>query len=160
MTLTQQTLLNAFNYKDGVLYWKNPTSKSVKIGDTVGCNSNGYRLICINKQFIHAHRAIFIMHHGYLPLIVDHIDGNKANNKIENLRQATKAENAWNSKIHKHNTSGIRGVSWNKQTSKWRAAINVNGKALHLGRFNDIKDAENAVKLARQTYHGQFARHQ
>jgi hypothetical protein len=160
MTITQQTLLNAFEYKEGILYWKNPTSRSVKVGDKVGCNNNGYRLLCINKQYIHAHRAIFIMHHGYSPEIVDHIDNNKSNNKIENLRPATKAENAWNSKIHKHNTSGIRGVSWNKQTNKWRAAINVNGKALHLGRFNDIKDAENAVKLARQTYHGQFARHQ
>lgn len=160
MTLTQQTLLNAFEYKDGVLYWKNPTSVSVKTGDEAGCNNNGYRLISINKQYIHAHRAIFMMHHGFMPEIVDHIDGNKSNNRIENLRAANKAQNAWNSKLHKHNTSGIRGVSWNKQTNKWRAAIMANGKILHLGRFNDIKDAENAVKLARQVHHGHFSRNE
>jgi len=158
MTITQQTLLNAFLYKDGVLYWKISPSPSVKIGAIAGCLNNGYTLISINKTYIHAHRAIFLMHHGFLPEIVDHIDGNRSNNQLNNLRAATKAQNAWNSKLHKHNTSGVRGVSWNKQTKKWRAAINVNGKALHLGRFNDIKEAENAVKLARETYHGHFAR--
>lgn len=158
MALTQQILLETFEYKDGILYWKNPTSRSVKVGDEVGCNNNGYKLTSVNGKYIQNHRAIFLMHHGYLPDYVDHIDGNKSNNKIENLRAVTKAQNAWNSKLHSTNKSGIRGVSWNKQTNKWRVAINVDGKAIHLGRFSDIKDAQKVIESARIQYHGQYAR--
>jgi hypothetical protein len=159
MTLTQEILLEAFEYKEGILYWKNPTSRSVKIGNEVGCkNSNGYRLASIKGKYIQTHRAIFLMHYGYLPEYVDHIDGNKSNNKVENLRAVTKAQNAWNSKLPSTNKSGIRGVSWNKQTNKWRVAINVNGRAIHLGRFSDIKDAQKVIESARIQYHGQYAR--
>ena len=59
------------------------------------------------------------MFNDYIPNIVDHIDGNSSNNCIENLRDANKAQNGWNSKLNKNNSSGIRGVSWNKQTKKW-----------------------------------------
>jgi hypothetical protein len=158
MTLTQEILLKAFEYKDGNLYWKNPTSRSVKAGDEVGCNNNGYRLARVKGKYIQTHRAIFLMHFGYLPEIIDHIDGNKSNNKIENLRAATKAQNAWNSKIASNNKSGIRGVSWNKQTSKWKVAINVDGRAIHLGRFSNIKDAQKVIESARIQYHGKYAR--
>jgi len=62
---------------------------------------------------------IFLYHHGYLPKFVDHIDGNKKNNRIENLREATKSQNAMNQKVSTRNTSGIKGVMWHKRDKKW-----------------------------------------
>ena len=85
MTITQQTLLECLEYIDGKLYWKKPTSVSTKVGQEAGCNNNGYRLLKLNKQFIQTHRAIFLMHYGFLPEIVDHIDGNKLNCRRNNL---------------------------------------------------------------------------
>ena len=80
------------------------------------------------------------------------------NNSIENLRDATKAENAWNSKLHKNNTSGVKGVSWNKQTKKWKAEIRANGYSSFLGRFNTLDDAKIAIEKARKNLHQEFSR--
>lgn len=157
MNITIEKIKTHFEYKDGNLYWKKPTSRTVKIGNLAGCESNGYRIIRINGKYIYMHQAIYLLFHGYIPKIIDHVDNNRKNSKIENLREATKAQNAWNAKLNCRNTSGVRGVSWNKQTKKWRAALMVNGKSLHLGRFSDIQDAENAVKLARKQHYGNYS---
>ena len=100
------------------------------------------------------------MHHGYLPKYVDHIDGNRLNNRIENLRPATAIENAYNCKMSKNNTSGVKGVSWNKGTKKWEANINIAGVRFNLGHFETLEKAKEAIDVCRTEAHGKFARHE
>ena len=89
---------------------------------------------------------------------IDHIDGNRLNNCIENLREATASQNGQNKKLSKNNTSGIKGVYFTKW-NKWVAQLKINNKIIYLGSFDDIKLAEIAVKEARSKNHGVFARH-
>ena len=94
-----------------------------------------------------------------MPSYVDHIDGDKTNNKIENLREATVSQNRFNSKLQSNNKSGVKGVHFNKNYKKWIAQITVNYKVLYLGSYDDIELAELVVQEARSTKHGVFARH-
>lgn len=86
----------------------------------------------------------------------DHIDRNPFNNKSENLRVATKSQNAMNSRLRRDNISGYRGVSWSKQKKKWRSTININKAQKHLGFFDSIRDADIAYKNAAKDLFGEF----
>jgi len=86
----------------------------------------------------------------------DHINGDKQLNTIENLRTCTTAENMRNRSMQKNNTSGYKGVFWSIRGKKWRAQITVNKKAIHLGLFDDPKEAYEAYKLAADAYFGDF----
>lgn len=88
---------------------------------------------------------------------VDHKDGTLDCRK-SNLRICTQAENNRNQKIRKDSVSGIKGVYWHKQSSRWRAEIQINKKSKTLGNFRDIKDAEKAYAEASVKYHGEFGR--
>ena len=99
------------------------------------------------------HRIVWAMHYGQWPTkALDHIDGNRANNAITNLREVTVAENLKNKRMQKNNTSGHMGVSWDKSRSMWRAKIQVNGKVLLLGRHANIEDAIAARQAAEVEY--------
>jgi hypothetical protein len=87
-------------------------------------------------------------------------NGNNSNNNIENLRPATVPQNQWNRKLDSSNTSGIKGVCWDKNTNKWISYVRKHGKNVYLGRFDTIQEAEKAVKIGRTTLHGEFARHE
>lgn len=89
---------------------------------------------------------------------IDHVNGNRLDNRICNLRDATHAENQRNSKRPKSNTSGIKGVYWDKRSKKWGAHIRFGNKMLNLGRFSEKEDAAAAYKLAALKYHGDFAK--
>ena len=96
---------------------------------------------------VYTHHVIFFIEYGYPPVFdIDHIDRNKLNNKIENLRDVRTAINCKNSTMKKNNTSGITGVVWDKSFGKWKAQAVVNGKCKYLGRYLHIDDAELAVK--------------
>lgn len=99
------------------------------------------------------------MHHGYLPDVIDHIDGDILNNKIENLRPATHTQNMRNTKLSSRNNSGVKGVNWDKKSNKWRVHISVDGKTKTFGRFKDMELAELIAIEARDKYYGEFARH-
>lgn len=88
---------------------------------------------------------------------VDHINGFGLDNRRENLRLATAAENGRNRKKSKNNTSGYKGVHWDKHHRKWRAKIMINGRRLHLGHFADPADAARAYDNAAVLYYGDFA---
>lgn len=90
--------------------------------------------------------------------IVDHVDGNGLNNQRINLRSATRSENARNSRRHRDNTSGFKGVSWNKAKQKWRAYITLNGKEKHLGLFSTAEAARDAYAAANALMHGEFGK--
>lgn len=90
---------------------------------------------------------------------IDHKDGNPRNNQLLNLRPATNTQNQMNSKIQSNNKSGYKGVYWCKLMQKWKARIQVNGKRIHLGYFDDPKEAHEAYCTAADQYFGEFARH-
>lgn len=89
---------------------------------------------------------------------VDHIDNNGLNNQRYNLRVATHWQNLANRALQKNNTSGYRGVSWSKQANKWWAQIYVDSRTVHLGLFDDVKDAAKAYNDAAIERYGEFAR--
>lgn len=157
--VTKELLHELFEYKDGELYWKIARS-GIKINQKAGSlKPNAYVLIKINRKIYGAHRLIFLMHYGYLPINVDHIDCNPSNNKIENLREATRNQNNYNVKKRKDNTSGIKNVVWKKSNKKWVVQIMVNNKNKHIGCFDNLEFAELVAIEARNKYHGNFANH-
>lgn len=159
--ITQEKLKELFNYKDGKLFWKVKKSARTYIGDEAGSKnkSTGYLNIFIDSKSYKAHRLIFLFHHGFLPKYLDHIDGNRMNNKIENLRECTAAQNQWNQKTSTRNTSGIKGVEWCEDKKLWRGVVTVAGNRCHLGYFKNSELARKAVYEFRELRHGEFANH-
>ena len=156
--LDVDTARSIFEYRDGVLYWKVRTSNRVRVGYPVGSLEQGYLKTSVLGQRMLVHRIIFLIHHGYLPDIVDHVDCNPLNNCIDNLRAATNNQNKHNGKMRVNNTSGVKGVYWNNQKGKWQAQICVDGRTRNLGRYDLLSEAESVVKAARADLHKEFAR--
>ena len=159
--ITKDYLNYLFNYKDGELYWKNKTSPFVNIviNQKAGCVSkDGYKKIAINKKSYGTHRIIFMMFNGYMPDQVDHKDNNPANNKIENLREATISQNMQNAVISKRNKSGIKGVNFHKASKQWIVRLSINNVRKYFGTYNDIDYAKFVADAMRYKYHGKFAR--
>ncbi|MGE1562170.1 HNH endonuclease [Pantoea septica] len=105
-----------------------------------------------------AHRAAWALHYGEIPKQhVDHIDGDKKNNRIENLRLCTHNQNQHNQGIRATNTSGYKGVSFMKAINKWHAQICCNSKVMHLGSYENKEDAAHAYDQAAMKFHGEFA---
>jgi hypothetical protein len=145
-TLSQDLLCEIFEYKDGELYWKTRTSIRIVIGKKVGyLDKDGYTYTRINGKYYGIHRLIFMMFNGYVPELIDHIDRNPTNNRIENLRSVTKSENALNSKISSTNTTGVKGVSWHKAAQKYHARITINGVCINLGLHKHLQEAKKAI---------------
>ena len=142
-----------FYYKDGDLYWKKNNRKA-------GClKPTGYIVVEVNNKNMMAHRLIWMYHFGKVDKFIDHIDGNKSNNKIENLRLATKSQNCLNKKISILNTTGCKGVRLRKDSGKYEARITYNKKQMILGCFDDLKLADLVATEARNKYHKEFANH-
>lgn len=159
-TLTKEIVNNLFDYQNGKLFWKYSAAKRTCIGDLAGCsNGNGYLRVVINYKHYYVHRIIFLMHHGYLPKFIDHIDGNRNNNKVENLREATHSENARNQKTPVNNSSGYKNVFWHKTKKSWVVCISLNNKLHHFGNYQNLTDAIQVAKESRNLLHKNFARH-
>ncbi len=97
------------------------------------------------------------MHYGYLPNYIDHINNISTDNRIENLREANKSENNYNSKLRITNVSGAKNVCWNKKQKKWIVSLGVNNQIKYFGSFNDFELADLVAIEARSKYHKQFA---
>ena len=140
---SQAELREMFDYRDENLYWK-VRGMGRQMDKPAGCidNSTGYRRIRIGGRLYRAHRLVWLWHNGFdAEHILDHIDKDKANNNINNLREATQVCNLRNTEIRSDNRSGVKGVSWHKASSKWRAQIMVRGKPIHLGSYHEMFDA-------------------
>lgn len=159
MTITPLKLHELFEYKDGNLYRK-INRKAYKAGSKAGSiDRYGYTSIRIEGKNYLAHRLIYLMHHGNMPKFIDHIDGDKTNNKIENLRPCELVQNSWNAKISVKNTSGVKNVMWHKRDCKWQVTVSIGGRQKHFGYYDDLDLAELVAIEARNKYHKQFARH-
>lgn len=158
---SQQELHKFFKYKEGCLYWKIKPRNSAKIGDKVGyLDSKGYVILKLNNLPYKMHRIIWVYHYDTISsnLQIDHIDGNKANNMIENLRLATNSQNNFNNKrAYGNSKSNILGVHWCKTKRKWVSQICKNKKPIHLGYFVNQEDAIAARKTAELQYFAEFA---
>jgi hypothetical protein len=155
--LTQKYMKELFDYREGNLIWKVRKANIINIGDIAGyIKDNGYRYIRIDGKNYRAHRLIYLYHYGYLPNEIDHIDRNRSNNRIDNLRPATQSENKRNRGSYKNSSSCYKGVSWCKSLCKWQASIYVNGKAKHLGYFIYEKEAAHTYDKVAIEYYGEF----
>ena len=117
-----------------------------------------YRVIEILGRNYPAHRLAWLSIHGvWPPGEIDHRDGNGLNNQLANLRVATRAENARNMGTRKNNTSGLKGVHWDKAREKWLAQIMVKGRHIYLGRFDTAQAAHLVYLEAAKHHFGEFA---
>ena len=158
--LTYEEAHKFFEYKDGELYWKENPKYHSKKGQKVGYQTKkGYVKLGLHKVHYYVHRIIYLMHHKVCPAQIDHIDNNKANNRIENLREATTQQNSCNEKLRSTNTSGVKGVYFNKRKQQWHARVSHFYKEIHVGYFKTLEEAEKAVKEKRAEIHKEFANH-
>lgn len=111
-----------------------------------------YLRTMINGSYIYVHRIIWVIMTREQPLDIDHIDGDGLNNKWENLRSVHHSVNGKNQKTHSTNTSGISGITYRKDSGKWRARITVDDKSISIGTYRDKQDAIQARKEAEIKY--------
>lgn len=111
------------------------------------------RRSCKLKKTIYMHRVIMNPPNN---LNIDHINHNGLDNRKENLRMCNQSQNLGNSRISKHNTSGMKGVCWDKRNKKWIVRIKIYGKNKHLGRFKDKNSAKNVYEKAAKQHFGSF----
>jgi len=174
---TGKELRQLFRYDDetGRLYWRERTghSREVQIFNTQFAGKEAgwifkpirgtdpYRQVCIrhNNKNVHyrAHHIIWAMHHDRWPRIVDHDNGDTLDNKIGNLREATQGQNNANAKRHKNNTSGYKGVFYNKWNKTWCASTGIDGKCIRKN-FKTIEEAIEFRKKIAKKMHGDFYR--
>jgi len=142
-----------FNLETGIVTNRIRTAQRTKVGEEAGClNLYGYRQICINGRLCLTARVIWFFVKGEWPANIDHINHDRSDNRLINLRSVTKAENNRNMSKRSDNTSGVTGVYWNKQRNKWVAHIQVGGKNNHLGYFTNLADAATARAAAKVEY--------
>lgn len=116
--------------------------------------AHGYLHVKLHGKKYMAHRLAWLLHTGSRPSQqLDHINGVRDDNRIDNLRECTPAENQQNLTKYKNNSSGVQGVCWHKRDEKWMARINVDGKCINLGYFNTVEEATAARAAAKQKYH-------
>lgn len=154
--LTYEEAHRLFTYKDGCLYWKVSGNRR-RVGMIAGTRTgDGYISIKINYRLHRAHRIIWVMHQKEPAAFIDHIDGDQLNNRIENLRAATHAQNCRNRRVRHDSKSGVKGVT--RKKGKWYTCVILDGKRYSAGYFVDKEDAIAAVDKLRKELHGEFAR--
>jgi hypothetical protein len=167
-SLTAAQLRAALDYepRTGMFIWKQrePGGKlNTWAGRRAGCHKKGpahdYIVIRINYQLYRAHRLAVLWMTGKWPEFeVDHRDGDPLNNRWKNLRVATSSQNKMNARKRSDNTSGYKGVWFEKRRNQWVAEIMVNERKRHVGLFTTIEEARAAREAAARALHGKFAR--
>ncbi len=125
-------------------------------------NRGGYLqiVLCKNSKLktlpVHRLTAIAFIPNPENKINIDHIDNNRLNNNVDNLRWATTQENAWNRQITCKNKSGVKGISFDKRYQKWRSRMTIDGHDIHLGYFETIEEATEARQLKANQVFGVF----
>jgi hypothetical protein len=160
MQVTQELLKELFTYcqDSGRLINRVNRGKAKSGDESGGLDNKGYRRVRVLGERYGAHRLIWLYVHGVWPKEhIDHINGDRADNRLENLREATFSENMRNRKVQTNNKSGFKGVSFSKKNCKWEAHIKVNRKITHLGLFKTPEAAHEAYCQAAKQLHKNFA---
>lgn len=161
--ITLDELKHSLNYdpETGFFWWKSSGSgrnltKPAGAIDMTGYVHIGFKDMLSGKvRRYKAHRLAFLYVHGRWPVEMDHINGNRSDNRIANLREVTHVQNMQNREKLPTNTSGFKGV--NRHEGRWVARILVNKKRVHLGRFDTPEEAYQAYLQAAHKFHGQFS---
>lgn len=152
-----EKLIKAYTYdpEDGLFrYTSNRQAK--KIGDVAGTDHLGYIRISLDGKRYLAHIMAWLYCFEELPENeLDHINGNKSDNRLDNLREATRSQNIMNTKARSDNKSGVKGVKL-QPNGKYSARIIIKGKEKHLGTFNSIEEAAQAYEIAAKEVFGEF----
>jgi len=141
-------------WKSGKPYWKSNYFKS-KCNTLAGTLCRGYRVVHIAKKFISAHRLRWYMEYGYVPKELDHVDQDKDNNAISNLRIATSSQNNMNKS--KSGTGFNKYIGVGRGARKWQATITVRGRRIYIGSFDTEEEAALARDKKAKELHGEFA---
>lgn len=145
--------------EDGRLCWKSTTAFR-KAGSVAGwkATSRPYRRVRAGRRHMLEHRAIFLLHFGWLPEVVDHINGDSGDNRIGNLRASSYKNNPKNRKTQENNTSGQAGVHFCNRDKRWVAIIRYNCKQIYLGSYKTKEEAVKARQEGEKRYYGTLAR--
>ena len=156
--IAQELLKEHFEYRDGHLWWIKPRQR-VKVGQQFGTyHRDGYRHGMLKGKVYKEHRLIWLYHCGAWPKeYVDHINGVRDDNRIENLREATVQQNQFNRKSLVGATSQYKGVCWYKQSKKWLVKYRYKGKRYHVGYYETETEAAEAYRKATEHLHKDYA---
>ena len=147
-----------YNPDSGELRWL-AAGSGRRVGMSAGTTDcHGYRRVTVLKAPYLAHRIIWKMHHDTEPDEIDHINGDRSDNRISNLRPATRAQNARNVKPKPGTASGVTGVNYVKGKNRWKALVMVRGKVISLGQFKRIEDAIAARRAGEMEHFGEYRR--
>lgn len=158
--LTAERLREVLDYdpETGVFIWKIPCCNG-RPEQAGGPSNRSYIVICVDKRRYLAHRLAWLHVTGEWPEnFLDHRDLDRANNRWMNLRSCSKPQNGANRLKQTNNTSGFKGVTWNRQAGKWKAAIGIGGKHRHIGHYDCPVAAHLAYGIAAEQTFGEFGR--
>jgi HNH endonuclease/AP2 domain len=162
-TFSHERLLELVEYdpETGIFTNRITRANRAKAGDVCGTNAgNGYTASNILGWHVRNHRLAWFYVYGKWPIdLIDHIDGDRANNRISNLREANRTENQCNRRIDQRSKTGVKGVFLCGKSKKYKAQITLGRKKFHVGTFRTVEEAEVAMKEARAKIHSEFCRH-
>lgn len=151
-------------YINSILQYEPETGLVHKKSDKDRCqcgytDKDGYWVVVIRGKHYRLHRVAFLLMGLRAPKYVDHINGDRGDNRWQNLRAATHSQNCCNQKVRSTNTSGEKNVYFDKRKGKWCVKLRVDGKRKHIGYYSNLEDAKISAINARSLYHKEFANH-
>jgi len=155
LQVSQERVLELFKYDDGRLF-------RISDGKQMGCYTkkhHRYARIGIDMKNYKLHRIIFLYHKGYMPELIDHINGDRYDNRIENLREVNTYQNRQNSRIYSTSKSGVKNVYWDKGMNKWCVSFTTNYKRKTIGYYDDLEEAKQIATSMRDKYFQDYANH-
>lgn len=159
--LTQEVLREVFDYVDGELIYKVRTACRVQIGRKAGVAGNhGYLCVRLAYTLYQVHNLIWLWHYGVWPKSgheLDHRDENKLNNRINNLREATRVQNSYNKPVRRDSGTGLKGVYANRRGT-FDAYAKLDGKRTYLGAHPTAEAASEVYQTFARSHHGEFYR--
>ena len=149
-----------YDAETGTLRWRVYRGPRAAAGAEVGhTNHYGYRMVHADGKMHTVHRVIWLMIYGSYPKHqIDHVDGDRLNNRVSNLRDVLPVQNSKNAKVSDRSLSGIPGVRWDEKIQKWESVVYVDRKRVRLGNFTGLLDAAAARKSAERN-HGYHENH-
>jgi hypothetical protein len=158
-TVTKEVASEYFGHTEGVLFWKKSTGPRAIVGEKIQTlSSHGYVALTFMGKAYKAHQIIFLLHHGYIPTEIDHINNIRSDNRIENLRPVSRSMNCANQSIQKRSASGYKGVTKVERLKKWRARIKHLQNEIYLGLFDTAEAAAEAYNKKAAELFGSFAK--